>query len=74
MTRKSKREIERLLDDLETEEPPEEPEAEWMRYVPEHLWSEPAEAWRAYIQRAEDDVDADPDGGEPTHNGVSVDV
>jgi len=74
MTRRSKRELSRLLDDLETEEPPEEPSAEWMTYVPENLWSDPEEAWRAYIQQAGDDVGGGPDGGEPTHSGVNVDV
>lgn len=50
------------LSDLESDEPPEEPPAEWMQHVPEDLWNDPTEAWRAYIQQGEDDVEAG-DGG-----------
>lgn len=67
MARKSKREPSDLSDDLESDESPEEPPAEWMQHVPEDLWNDPTEAWRAYIQQGEDDVEAGDDG-------VNVDV
>lgn len=74
MTRPSWKELERRLEDLEVEEPPDEPPAEWMEYVPEELWGDPEEAWRAYIEQADDVDGGDPDDGNPTDSGVNVDV
>lgn len=73
MTRSSWKELERRLDDLEIEEPPDEPPAEWMEHVPEDLWDDPVEAWRAYIEQGGVDG-GDPDGGDGATSGVSADV
>ena len=73
MTRRSKRELERILDDREAEEPPEVPPAEWMEQVPEHLWGDPVAAWRAYIEQGDGGGRGD-DGGDPAGSTVSADV
>jgi hypothetical protein len=49
MTRRSKREIDRAVDDLETDTPPDEPPVAWMEDVPQELWSDRTAAWHAYL-------------------------
>jgi len=62
MTRKSKRELERALDDLEPtdNEPPETPPQPWMASVPQHLWTDPVAVLRHWAQQA-DAAEADQD-------------
>lgn len=54
MTRKSRREIERALDDagVSADEPPHA----WMEGVPQKLWTDPEAAWRYALENPDADV------------------
>ena len=51
--KKSKRELERLLDDLEPtpDHPPDDLPHDWIQYVPNELWNNPVGALRCFSKK-----------------------
>jgi len=56
MTRRSKRELERTLDDLEPRDGPlpDDPSQDWMQYVPRELWADSVAALRYWSKKADE--------------------